>query len=129
MADELNVWDSLVSTIRADPELLIRLLTHSDFTPRLQGLVLDCNDFDLARGVGLIIGRRPRQGRIPLSRRELEVYELMKQGLKNREIARTLFISEATVKVHIRHIFEKTGSRTRTEAVMRLTDDLTGDCD
>ena len=51
-----------------------------------------------------------------LSPRERDVFELIKQGLTNREIARTLFLSEATVKVHVRHILEKTGTRTRTEA-------------
>ena len=51
-----------------------------------------------------------------LSRRELEVYELMVQGRTNGEIATTLFISESTAKVHIRHIFEKLGVHTRAEA-------------
>ena len=52
----------------------------------------------------------------PLSRREHEVYELIIQGRTNREIASTLFISESTAKVHVRHIFEKLGVHTRAEA-------------
>jgi DNA-binding NarL/FixJ family response regulator len=54
-----------------------------------------------------------------LSKREREVLELLSQGLLNKEIARLLFISESTVKVHVRKICQKLGARTRTEAVMR----------
>ena len=54
--------------------------------------------------------------REPLSPRERDVYELVVQGRSNKEIARTLFISESTAKVHVRHIFEKLGVHTRAEA-------------
>jgi DNA-binding NarL/FixJ family response regulator len=49
--------------------------------------------------------------------REAEVIELMAQGLRNREIAEAFVISEATVKVHVRHILEKLGAKSRTQAV------------
>jgi LuxR family maltose regulon positive regulatory protein len=52
-----------------------------------------------------------------LSPREEEILELVRQGLTNAEIAQALYLSISTVKVHIRHIFEKLGVRTRTEAV------------
>jgi DNA-binding CsgD family transcriptional regulator len=53
-----------------------------------------------------------------LTRREREILGLLTEGLRNREIARRLFISEVTVKVHVRHILEKTGTRSRTEAAV-----------
>jgi DNA-binding NarL/FixJ family response regulator len=52
-----------------------------------------------------------------LSEREIEVLRHVAGGNRNREIAEMLFISEETVKVHIKHIMEKLGASDRTEAV------------
>jgi DNA-binding NarL/FixJ family response regulator len=52
-----------------------------------------------------------------LTPREAEVLRLLAGGQTNREIARTLFVSEATVKTHINRIFAKTGSRDRVQAM------------
>ena len=51
-----------------------------------------------------------------LSVREREVLELLGQGLRNREIAERLVVSEATVKTHVRHVLEKLRLRNRAEA-------------
>ncbi len=56
-------------------------------------------------------GQRRRAA--PLTGRERQILELIAQGLKNREIAHELGICPGTVKVHLRHIFEKTGVRSR----------------
>jgi ATP/maltotriose-dependent transcriptional regulator MalT len=56
---------------------------------------------------------------LSLSPREREVFALMAQGRSNREIGTALFISPVTVKVHVRHIFDKLGVRSRAEAVLR----------
>ena len=52
-----------------------------------------------------------------LTARELEVLELLAEGVSNREIANRLHVSEATVKTHLVHIFTKLGVDTRTAAV------------
>ena len=51
-----------------------------------------------------------------LSPHELEVLRLLAAGHSNRQIARALVVSEATVAVHVRDIFEKTGSTNRAAA-------------
>ncbi|MFI7135038.1 response regulator [Nonomuraea sp. NPDC050153] len=53
----------------------------------------------------------------PLSARELEVLQLIADGATNREIATRLFISEATVKSHVLHIYTKLGVNDRAAAV------------
>ena len=52
-----------------------------------------------------------------LTEREVEVLREVADGNRNRDIARNLFISEETVKVHIKHIMEKLGATDRTQAV------------
>jgi DNA-binding NarL/FixJ family response regulator len=54
-----------------------------------------------------------------ISPRELEVLRLVAEGRSNPEIARTLFIGEATVKTHLLHVFEKLEVNDRTRAVTR----------
>lgn len=60
---------------------------------------------------------RPRSR--PLTPREREVAELVSKGLKNREIGETLGIATGTVKIHLMHIFEKTGIRDRFELALQ----------
>jgi DNA-binding NarL/FixJ family response regulator len=52
------------------------------------------------------------------SPRELEVLRLVARGAANKEIARTLLISETTVKTHLKHVFAKLGVETRAAAVV-----------
>lgn len=63
-----------------------------------------------------VFREQPREDRHPrseLTPRESQVMELVEHGLKNREIARELGIRPGTVKIHLKHIFEKTGVRGR----------------
>ena len=52
-----------------------------------------------------------------LTAREVEVLRKIAEGNRNRDIAEVLFISEETVKVHVKHIMDKLGARDRTQAV------------
>jgi DNA-binding NarL/FixJ family response regulator len=61
---------------------------------------------------------RPRANMPHLTARELEVLKLVAEGRANREIARKLFISENTVKNHVRNILDKLQLHSRMEAVM-----------
>lgn len=60
-------------------------------------------------------GHRSEDGRVrsDLTVREQQVLELVEQGLRNKDIARQLGIRPGTVKIHLKHIFEKTGVRGR----------------
>ena len=57
--------------------------------------------------------------RLGISKRELEVLELIAQGMSNREIADTLFVSPHTVKSHSSNLFIKLNARRRTEAIKK----------
>jgi DNA-binding CsgD family transcriptional regulator len=65
--------------------------------------------------------RRERRPRVPsLTERELDVLALVAQGLTNRQISRRLFISPATVRTHLEHIYDKLGVHSRAGAVSAL---------
>ncbi|MFJ8995187.1 response regulator [Streptomyces sp. NPDC102279] len=65
---------------------------------------------------------RMRTPAAALSRRELEVLELVKNGLSNQQISKKLFLSQATVKSHLVHIYAKLGVDSRTSAVAAATE-------
>lgn len=64
--------------------------------------------------------QRPDHGLPQLTPRESQVLELVSQGLRNREIAAALGIRPGTVKIHLKHIFEKTGIHGRYSLALNL---------
>ena len=60
-----------------------------------------------------------RRQKLAITKRELEILGLIAQGLSNREIAETLFVSENTVKTHSSRLFDKLSAKRRTQAVQR----------
>lgn len=73
----------------------------------------------LAADIAQRLVRRTLQPASALSARELEVLTLVAEGLSNEEIGRRLFLSQATVKSHLVHVFSKLGVENRTAAVAR----------
>ena len=67
--------------------------------------------------VGPFIPDERKRQDLRITRRELEILELIARGLSNREIAEKLFVSESTVKTHSNRVFGKLGARRRTQAV------------
>lgn len=70
-----------------------------------------------ARDVQQALGENPHDPDHPLSPREMEVLQLAARGLTNKQIAYRLQLSERTIQHHLRSVFNKTGTNSRTEAV------------
>jgi DNA-binding NarL/FixJ family response regulator len=136
--DGVNAIRALVK--RASPPRILVLTTYdqdSDVLPAIEAgatgyLLKDAPRDELMRGVRAVaegktvlspaaasrlVNQVRSPQRDPLSPREMEILRLVAAGTTNREIARSLFISEATVKTHLLHIYEKLGVTDRAAAV------------
>ena len=90
-----------------DPDVQRRLLSAAARAPEMPG----------APGATGAAGTTGSGEADDLTPREADVLRLIAAGQSNREIARSLFVSEATVKTHVNRIFAKTGSRDRAQAI------------
>jgi len=117
-AQETGNFESLITAYRGHPSLLAHFADAAD-ADLLATVLLRAKDTDLAREYGIPMQRVRKTYRAPLTARETEVINLVAAGLSNREAARALYVAEATVKAHLRHVYEKLGVRGRTEAVAK----------
>jgi DNA-binding NarL/FixJ family response regulator len=87
--------------------------------PAVQAQLLAAATTQSATRAGTAGGSAEPPATLPddLTPREAEVLTLIARGLSNREIAAELFVSDATVKTHINHVFAKTDARDRAQAV------------
>lgn len=112
VATATGMIESFVAAYRGCPELLNCLLEDKaahDALSRVLALSGDRSSASLDMNGSVLA----------LSPREKEVLALLGHGLSNAEIASQLFIGLSTVKVHVRHIFEKLGVKSRTAAALR----------
>ena len=108
--------ESLVCAYRGCPQLIVTLLANRRVHEPLTLLLNRAGDTQLANSAG---SRPSEKSVLSLTPREKEVLSLVAQGLSNADIGRRLFISPVTVKVHVHHIFEKLGVKSRAEAALR----------
>jgi ATP/maltotriose-dependent transcriptional regulator MalT len=118
-AGQVQTWDPVVCALRSAPVLGDAVAANEHLRSQLEALYDRIGDVTLARRAGFRT-RATSAPRDVLSPREFEVLGLIACGYKNREISKALFIAESTTKVHVRHVLEKLGVRTRAEAVARL---------
>jgi ATP/maltotriose-dependent transcriptional regulator MalT len=119
---ELGARDPLVLACRISEDVARSLLAITDLRENLVRLMVRSRDQAVARRAGFTIPREAQAAGV-LSPREREVHELIAHGLTNEEIARLLFISLSTTKVHVKHIFEKLAVRSRLEAARAWYDE------
>ncbi len=113
----------LLGAAELDPEGMV--LKTSD-----PGLLIECMEAVVAdqRWIDLEIAQRIRRAEEraasapPLTRRERELIELVRQGLRNRDIAADLGVTEGTVKVYLHAIFDKFRVENRTELALRAAE-------
>ncbi len=118
-----DIWDPVVIAIRTTPALGAFLAERAEWRGWLQRVLSASSDSSLATRFGLQMPRAAKRT-AELTPRESEVHELLAQGLTNEQIARQLYISLSTTKVHVKHIYEKLGVRSRLEAARALRDDV-----
>jgi ATP/maltotriose-dependent transcriptional regulator MalT len=118
---EAQFVDTVVVSIRSYPALLKCCLHDSGATSSILEVLTRSGDLEIARMAGLDLGpvAATPTARAGLTPREAELLALLAQGLSNRAIAGQLFLTEATVKTHVRHVFRKLGVNTRVQAVLK----------
>ena len=137
-ADDDSIFGALRAGARgyltkdAGADEIVRALTlacagEAMLDPAVQRRLLDSINLPAATPVRASQARQTPDG---LTQREVEVLTLVAGGLSNAEIADRLFLSQATVKTHINHIFSKAGLRDRAQAVhYAYTNGFTGGAD
>ena len=102
-AFDVEPWETLVETLR----------DHLKLTKTKETIVVK----EVPVPAGPFVPNQKKREDLSITPRELEILELIAQGMSNREIAEKLYVSENTVKTHSSRVFDKLGARRRTQAV------------
>ena len=127
LAIEAHCIECFAAAYRGFPQLASLLLGDSRTREATLRLLVAASDSHRLPALDASASSGTGSSWMSLSPREREVLLLVSHGKSNRDIGRTLFISEATVKVHVRHIFEKLGVRSRTQAALRIPQYASGE--
>jgi ATP/maltotriose-dependent transcriptional regulator MalT len=117
-----GMLDMFVFAYRLDPRVLKFVAGSPSYQEILSELLTRASDRSLARQAGFsLLPIQPVARAQTLTTREEDVYELLLEGRSNKQIAQALFLSDVTVKAHLRSIFRKLGVHTRMEAAVLAT--------
>jgi LuxR family maltose regulon positive regulatory protein len=117
-AAKADFIDAFVIAYRAYPPLLRLVWNHPISHAIAVAAVTAARDQPTARSAGVRLETSAPETEFgSLTKRETEVLALLAEGFSNAEIARSLFVSHSTAKVHVHNILEKLGVKTRTQAV------------
>ena len=111
--------DALVTAYRGCPSVLLAVAGNAELHARMGSILTNANDLKYAPSGLPDLHSLNVAGDSLLSPREREVLRLVSQGLRNREIGQRLFISEVTVKAHVRNIEEVGRSITNARCLHR----------
>jgi DNA-binding NarL/FixJ family response regulator len=119
----------LVLTTFLDDRLVVEAIEHgargyvvkdvdtTELVRSIRAVARNESAFDPRSAAAMVRSLRGRSQRPKLTERELKVLQLLARGLSNRDIGGRLYISETTVKFHVRNIMRKLGAASRAEAV------------
>ena len=96
---------------------VIKDVDTTELVKAIRAVVRNESAFDSRSAAAMVRSLRVQPDQPALTERELKVMELLAHGLSNKDIGKQLYISETTVKFHVRNLMRKLNAATRAEAV------------